>query len=1183
MQKNKQIPIAIIGLGALMPGSQNAAGFWNDIVAGKDLMSDVPKEHWLIKDYYDPDPAAPDKTYCKRGAFLGDIPFDPLEFKIPPNRLASTDTSQLLSLLVAKQVLTEICKDKISNLDLNRAGVILGTTGAQESMLTFAARLDRPVWLEGLRQYGIEETEAQAICDRISELYVPINESTFPGVLGNVIAGRIANQFDFGGTNCIVDAACASSLAALTMAVNELQTGQMDLIISGGVDTMQHIAMYICFSKTPALSATGDCRPFSENADGTILGEGVCFFALKRLEDAEKANDHIYAVIRGIGSSSDGKGKSVHVPVAKGQAKAVERAYTHAGYSPNTVELVEAHGTATKVGDVEEVKGLELAFTQNKNAKKQWCALGSIKSQIGHTKGTAGAAGLFKAALSLHHKILPPTIKVSQPNPKLELETSPFYLNTQARPWIRGDEHPRRAGVSSFGFGGSNFHVALEEYTGKKHTPPKLQYRPTELLLFSAKDTADLLNIMHESLNTEQDFYNLVIALHSNVNNNHSVRLAIVADQNNWRELVQQAVAKIGENPDENFSADGIEFAVNKKPGKVACLFPGQGSQYINMGIDAVMAFDTVRDVWDQTAKPLEADTYLHEVVFPHPVFNEADKKEQLTKLTQSEWAQPAIGTASMALFTQLQEWNIKPDCVAGHSFGEITALSAAGCYDVEALVQIARKRGELMADATKSTPGAMTAISHSIKDLSEILAKWSKTITAANINSPKQLVVSGAIKDIEAFEQELTKNKISYKRLPVACAFHSPMMIAVAEPFGEWLKSKKFTAPIIPVYANTTAKLHATTGNKIKDELVKQLTSSVQFLQMIEQMYQDGVRTFIELGPNQVLSKLVKKCLPDKTINVIALDQPKKQGVTTIWDGIAKLFAAGITPDLTKLESYADVANNNSKPKNPAVVNLRGCNYGKRYPVLNKPTPPVKLKTEEPIMTESQAQQPAPQAAPTNANVQLQQQMVNAHMVYQKAMADSHIAFLHTVEHMMGALSGTPCTSYEIPAPTIDIPASTSSPQAAPVVPIPVPTPAPIPVPTPAPMPIPPTAPAPAPQIQPTPPTVPAPAPTPTLPAAAPIPSTPAQGAPKPAAPAAPEDMEAMFLSIIADKTGYPLDMLNPDMELEADLGIDSIKRVEILSAVQEKMPSIATVDVNALANMQKISEIIDYYKKQQ
>lgn len=292
----RQVPIAVVGIGALMPGEHGAGGFWRTVVNGRDLMTEVPATRWLVEDYYDPDPTAPDKTYARRGAFLSDVEFDPMAFGILPNSLAATDTVQLLALTVAEQVLTDT--GGLGGTDRDRVSVILGA-GATELFTHMTARIQRPVWLKALRENGIPEVEAQAVCDSITGHYTPWQESTFPGLLGNVIAGRIANRFDLHGTNHVTDAACASSFAALSTAASELSLGRADLVIGGGVDASNDAGTFMCFSKTPALSPSGDCRPFSDAADGTMLGEGIAMYALKRLADAERAGDRVYAVIRG--------------------------------------------------------------------------------------------------------------------------------------------------------------------------------------------------------------------------------------------------------------------------------------------------------------------------------------------------------------------------------------------------------------------------------------------------------------------------------------------------------------------------------------------------------------------------------------------------------------------------------------------------------------------------------------------------------------------------------------------------------------------------------------------------------------------------------------------------------------------------------------------------------------------
>ncbi|MBC8099763.1 MAG: polyketide synthase, partial [Armatimonadetes bacterium] len=450
-------------MGALFPQARNLREFWTNIVGKVDSIVDVPETHWRIADYYDPDPTAPDKTYCKRGGFLPDVEFDPLEFGLPPNILEVTDVSQMLGLLVAKEALTDAGYINASAEIRDRIGIVLGVGGGQKQIVPLSSRLQYPVWREALLSSGVSAEDTEGIIEKIKLAYIRWEENSFPGMLGNVIAGRIANRFDLGGINCVTDAACASSMSALKLSISELLEHRADMMITGGVDCDNSITMYMNFSKTPALTKGDKPRPFDAQSDGMMMGEGVGMIILKRLADAERDGDKIYAVIKGIGASSDGRFKSIYAPRGEGQEKALRRAYDDAGFSAATVGLFEAHGTGTVAGDTTEVT-TAARYLASIDDRRQHIALGSIKSQIGHTKAAAGAAGLIKVALALHHKVLAPTINVTEPNPKFDLEHSPLYVNSETRPWLRDGDTPRRAGVSSFGFGGTNFHVVLEEY-----------------------------------------------------------------------------------------------------------------------------------------------------------------------------------------------------------------------------------------------------------------------------------------------------------------------------------------------------------------------------------------------------------------------------------------------------------------------------------------------------------------------------------------------------------------------------------------------------------------------------------------------------------------------------------------------------------------------------------------------
>src|SRR5947209_6310124 len=384
------VPLAIVGIGCLFPKADGPGAFWANIKNGVDCVGPVPPTHWSPDDYLHDDPKAPDMTYAARGAFLDAVDFNPLEFGISPVDLEATDTSQLLGLVAARRALNDAGYTPDRSFDKSRISVVLGVTGTLELVIPLGARLGHPRWRKALAAAGVDKETADKVVEDISDSYVPWQENSFPGLLGNVVAGRIANKLDLGGTNCVVDAACASSLSALHLASLELATGRCDLAVTGGVDTFNDIFMYMCFSKTPALSRTGDAKPFDADGDGTILGEGLGVVILKRLADARRDGDRVYAVLRGMGTSSDGKGNAIYAPKAEGQVAALKQAYRVAGVTPDTVELIEAHGTGTKVGDATEVHALTEVF-QAAVRGGPWCALGSVKSQIGHTKAAAGA------------------------------------------------------------------------------------------------------------------------------------------------------------------------------------------------------------------------------------------------------------------------------------------------------------------------------------------------------------------------------------------------------------------------------------------------------------------------------------------------------------------------------------------------------------------------------------------------------------------------------------------------------------------------------------------------------------------------------------------------------------------------------------------------------------------------
>ena len=606
-KENKMVPLAIVGIGCLFPKASNPDEYWRNIREGVDAIGDVPDSHWNVSDYFDENKSAPDMTYAQRGGFIDPVDFNPLLYGLSPNNIEATDTTQLLGMVVAREALLDANystgKDAGDGreFDRDRTSVILGVTGTLELVIPLGARLGHPIWRKALKDAGVDPDTTEDVVQRIADGYVPWQENSFPGLLGNVAAGRIANRFDLGGTNCVVDAACASSLSAIHLAALELSAGRVDMAITGGMDTFNDIFMYMCFSKTPALSPTGNSRPFAIDGDGTILGEGLGAVIMKRLDDAKRDGDKIYAVLKGMGSSSDGRGNAIYAPSSDGQTKALNNAYQQADVTPRSIELVEAHGTGTSVGDAVEATALNGVYSKE-NLDETWCAIGSVKSMIGHTKAAAGVAGLIKTAMALKHKVLPPSIKVDEPLEIINPGDAPIYLNTVKRPWIKQLDTPRRAALSSFGFGGSNFHCVLEEATEEK---TDIEWDGQVIIVALSAGKQDELVKQLPDDTTLSDWEQLRFFAYDSCqsfNNSAAHRLLLVIEKGKTDvgKLINDVKKQLSDKSDTGWKLKHAFYDNNNEHRPLAFVFPGQGSQYIGMGRDMACQFPQFFQVIEQ-------------------------------------------------------------------------------------------------------------------------------------------------------------------------------------------------------------------------------------------------------------------------------------------------------------------------------------------------------------------------------------------------------------------------------------------------------------------------------------------------------------------------------------------------------------------------------------------------------
>jgi acyl transferase domain-containing protein/acyl carrier protein len=1198
-------PLAIIGIGCLFPKADGPGAYWANIKNRVDCIGPIPRTHWNPDDYFDADPKRPDFTYANRGGFLEAVAFNPAEWGIAPNDLEATDTSQMLALVVAQMALRDAgllpsppVAPGGSGFDKRRVSVILGVTGTLELVVPLGARLGHPIWRKALKDAGVDDATADDVVRRIGDGYVGWQENSFPGLLGNVVAGRVANRLNLGGTNCVVDAACASSLSAIHLAGMELQTGRADVVVSGGVDTFNDIFMYMCFSKTPALSPTGDAKPFDSSGDGTILGEGLGIVVLKRLADAERDGDRVYAVIKGIGTSSDGKGNAVYAPSPAGQVEALRAAYRQAGVSPDTVELIEAHGTGTRVGDAAEVQALTAVFSDASKKRSPWCALGSVKSQVGHTKAAAGAAGLIKAALALHHKVLPPTIKVNQP--LSVLHDSPFYVNTECRPWLPRDGHPRRAAVSAFGFGGSNFHCVLEEHARTKRTPD--WDGDVQIVALCGASTSELgtrLNEWEETLKptrgggwAETRSRAAASRSHCDPAASHRLVFIVTRDKDN-SSIPARARQLLAANAGQSswYSPDGIAYG-SGPPGKLGFLFPGQGSQTVGMLRDLACTFPVMQDVLAQAdrafaANLIDASERLSDLIYPPPAFTPEARAAQETALRATSVAQPALGAVSLGALQILSQFGLKPDATAGHSYGELTALCAAGCFDAPSLFELSQLRGRLMAEPSGDA-GAMLAVQAPLDTVEELLTRDKYDLVIANKNGPAQAVLSGRTAEIERAAFALKAQRVRHVRLPVAAAFHSPLVAAAAEPFRAALEPIAFQTAQLPVFANSTAREYPRDPQAIRDLLAAQLARPVEFVDQIGNMAAAGVRTFVEVGPGSTLTKLVESILKGQPHYAIAIDGSagKHSSVLGLAHALARLAALGHP---VRLIGWDDGAPPLPPPAGKATMSVPicGANYRKPRPAredkpphppapsptrgegerIQKSSPPSPFMGEggrggegRPASTRPATRTPPPTEPPMSTDsfsdaLRITQDSLVAFQRMQEQTAQLHRQFLETQASAQRTLQVLVEGQQRLLAASLGLATPSPAPAAIPAVPVKADPP--------------PRGPVLGTQHS-----VPSPAQSPVPPPLRP------RGAPTaPAQPRSPsERVQQVLLAVVTEKTGYPPDMLDLDMGLDADLGIDSIKRVEILSALQEQLPDAPQVKPEHLGTLHTLRQIVEF-----
>src|SRR5271167_1137885 len=849
MEDSSYRAIAIVGVGAVLPDAPNVPAFWKNVKDGRYSISEVTPNRWDPALYYDSDHSAPDKTYSKIGGWVREHVWDPMKWRlpIPPRVVDAMDGAQKWAIACTREALEDYGYPK-RPFDPDRTAVILGNAMAGERHYLTSFRVFFPEYAHQLAESASfaalpaasRNNITRELHDRMDHRLPEITEDSMPGELSNCIAGRIANVFNFHGPNYVVDAACASAMAAISSAAEGLVANDFDVAITGGIDRNMGASTFVKFSKIGALSATGT-RPYADGADGFVMGEGAVIFLLKRLADAGRDQDKIYAVLRGMGGSSDGKGKGITAPNPIGQKFAIERAWENAGLSPATVTLIEGHGTSTAVGDVVEVESM-IDVLSNSHLPSHSVALGSVKSNFGHLKGAAGAAGLLKTALALREKVLPPSVHCEHLNPNIDFAHSPLYVNTELKPWTMPEDGVRRAGLSAFGFGGTNFHAVLEEYiphrlngNGKRSVavseiPPQVKEPIMNVESVSSTSNsssckAPLRGALVIGAPSEAAIIERLRAIEKDAKAGQAPapippaesdlrapeRLAI--DYSNATELADKAGSALkalaANQPAiwKALRAQGIFRGHGPAP-KVAFLYTGQGSQYVNMlqllqATEPIVA-DTFAEA-DRVMTPLLGKPLSKFIFVDQADTNAVAKAEE--DLRQTAITQPAVLAADLALTRLLAAYGIQPDMTMGHSLGEYGALVAVGALPFDEALEAVSARGRAMTVLSMEDNGRMAAVFAPLDEIERILKTVSGYVVIANINSKSQAVIGGASQAVGESIEAFLKAGYNAIPLPVSHAFHTSIVAPASKPLRGVLERLHLESPGLPIVTNVTGE----------------------------------------------------------------------------------------------------------------------------------------------------------------------------------------------------------------------------------------------------------------------------------------------------------------------------------------------------------------------------------------
>ncbi len=920
-------PIAVVGMACRYPGAGNVRQLWENILARRRQFRRFPAGRLSLEDYFDPDPKAADRTYCPRAAVIDGFVFDWAARRIPQSTYAATDIAHWLALETALEALEDAGLEK-PDVPGPRTGVIVGNSLTGEQTRAHTMRLRWPYVRRALEaaarsrrmdSSGIRELVA-AMEGFFKSAFPAVSEDTLAGGLSNTIAGRICNYLDLSGGGYTVDGACASSLLAVATAARELSDGSLDLALAGGVDVSLDPFEMVGFAKAGALTGT-DMNVYDAAGNGFIPGEGCGFVVLKRLADARRDGDYVYAVLHGWGVSSDGGRSAITAPSVAGQAMAIGRAYRRAPYGPHELDFIEGHGTGTAVGDRVEMEAVAQALqaAPQAAAPRRRCGVTSLKSLIGHTKAASGIGGFIKAVMAVNRRLIPPTAGCRTPHPVFSEKARSLFPVLRGRPCP--PDSRLRAGVSAMGFGGINCHVTLESGdTPRDDDYGKLDERAllasgqeTELFTLGAVSPEQMAREVRRLARTADDMsqaelVDLAAHLADTAPGRHRLYAAVVAAT---PDQLARRLRRLAGILKEDLPAAGSVFSdlreniwLGHQPEapRVGMLFPGQGSQQLNMARRLLERYTWARELAeraDAVASAVGAGP-VQPIIFRAVEDADEDVRDGWEQqLMRTEHAQPAICLASMLWFTFLQRVGVQPVAVGGHSLGEAVAFWAAGVMDDDALLHFAARRGSIMAECATAPAGMLSLTCTPEAAGGLVSAVQSGYAAIANLNAPRQVVVSGEEQALEELQRLAAEQGVAAARLPVSGAFHCRLAGPAAERLAtDTVLPSSGREPRVKLFSTMDGGL-IHDWRRLREHFARQMTCRVDFMSMVNNITPE-CDLLLEVGPGRVLTNLYGRITADRGPLCLPVES-RAEDESDINRAVGMLFAHGLALDMRR------------------------------------------------------------------------------------------------------------------------------------------------------------------------------------------------------------------------------------------------------------------------------------------